>query len=70
MDGSKGRIAVLRNAAALSDDECKAKSREIKHEARAQIRGLLTADQQQKFDAMKKAHGKDKSQQKGAGENA
>ncbi len=70
MEDSKTQMKTLRADTALSDEQRKAKRHEISDAARTRMRALLTADQQQKFDALKKHHGKDKSQENGAGEKA
>jgi periplasmic protein CpxP/Spy len=55
------QLKALHADASLSDDERKAKRHDIMQSAQDQIRPLLTADQQSKFDAMRKHHRKDKS---------
>jgi len=59
--GQKEQIKALNADTSLTDDQRKAKRRDIISAGQQQIRALLTADQQQKLDAMGKHHGKDKA---------
>lgn len=58
--GQKEQLKALNADTSLTDDVRKATRRDIISAGQQQIRALLTADQQQKFDAMSKHHGKDK----------
>jgi protein CpxP len=59
--GQKEQLKALKADTSLTDDVRKATRHDIMSAGQQQIRVLLTADQQQKFDAMSKHHGKDKA---------
>ncbi len=59
--GQKEQLKALKADTSLTDDVRKATRRDIMNAGQRQIRALLTADQQQKFDAMGKHHAKDKA---------
>jgi Spy/CpxP family protein refolding chaperone len=55
------QLKALRADESLSADDRKAKRRDLKDSIKDQIRPLLSADQQQKFDALHQHHGKGKT---------
>jgi len=55
------QLKALHADASLSDEARKAKRHDIMNAGQQQIRSLLTADQQPKFDALHKHHSKNKS---------
>jgi Spy/CpxP family protein refolding chaperone len=52
------KIMAVRTDASLSQEDRKARSKEIRQKSFEQIRPLLTADQQKKLDEMPKGRGK------------
>ena len=58
LEDEHGKIRAVRKDSTLSKDDQKSKDKGIRDQANQQIRALLTPDQQQTFDGLKKGHGK------------
>ena len=57
MEDTRSQMKAVREDASLTPDQKKAKAKEIREATNAKIKALLTPEQQQKMDQMKKEHG-------------